>query len=241
MRGTFVLVGCGKAKADEPRPAKDLYTSTYFAKKRELAEALTAWAGESQSSAWGVLSAEHGIIPNSIEIEPYDTTIDDLDEDELDAWADRVRSGLTSWLNWPFRSDNDPRESPCGRLVVLAGESYIRPLEARDAFKGTVKPDLTGAPGLPCVPEFPFRQHDLGGIGEQMAWLDERAAEIAAPTEADTLASVGGGYERDRPAWRLGRPEINAEATEQASLDAFEDVPAQYRATEQQRLVSADD
>jgi hypothetical protein len=236
-RGTFVLVGCGKAKADEPRPAKDLYTSTYFAKKRDLAEALTAWAGEHQSSAWGVLSAEHGIIPNSIEIEPYDTTVEDLDGDELDQWADRVRSGLTSWLNWPFSSDNDPRDSPCGRLVVLAGESYIQPLEARDAFKGTVKPDLKGAPGLPAPPEFPFREHDLGGIGEQMAWLDERADEVAAPSAPDTLASVGGGYERDRPSWRLDRPEINAEATEQASLDAFEDVPDAYRATSQLTLV----
>jgi hypothetical protein len=239
MKGTFVLVGCGAAKADEPRPAGELYTSTYAALKRRYAEAATEWAGENQSSARAILSAEHGVIPWSIEIKPYDTTIGDLDANDLDAWADRIRSQLTAWLNWPFRSDNDPRESPCGRLVVLAGEKYVQPLEERDAFKGNVGNGMyRSKPGLPCVPEFPFREHDLGGIGEQMAWLKERAAAIDAPTEADTLASVGGGYERERARWRLDVPAIDVDATEQASLQQFEDVPDAYRATRQETLVA---
>ena len=241
--GTFVLVGCGAAKADEPRPAGELYTSNYATLKRRYADAATAWAGEHQPLAWAILSAEHGVIPNRIEIEPYDTTVDGLDEDALDRWADRVRSQLTDWLNWPFRADNDPRESPCGRLVVLAGERYIQPLESRDVFRGNVGQSFGSArPGLPCVPEFPFREHDFDGIGEQMAWLKERAEEIAAPSEADTLASVGGGYERERPTWHLNRPPF-PESTEQAGLDRFEDVPDQYIATEQQTLLAgaADD
>ncbi|WP_311171781.1 DUF6884 domain-containing protein [Halobellus ordinarius] len=239
MNGTFVLVGCGAAKADEPRPAGELYTSNYFALKRRYAEAATAWAGDKQSSAWAILSAEHGVIAPTIETEPYDTTVDDLDGDDLDAWADRVRSGLTGWLNWPFASDNDPRESPCGRLVVLAGERYVEPLEARDAFRGNVGGGAGNSrPGLPCVPEFPFREHDFDGIGEQMAWLKERAAAIDAPTEADTLASVGGGYERQRAKWRLDVRPINIEKSEQASLQQFEDVPDSVIATEQQTLVA---
>jgi hypothetical protein len=238
MNGTFVLVGCGAAKADEPREARNLYTSNYATLKRRLAEAATEWAGEHQSSAWAILSAEHGVIPSRIEIEPYDTTVDDLDADELDAWADRVRSHLTAWLNWPFQSDNDPRESPCGRLLVLAGERYIQPLETRDAFRGNVG-DGPGRsrPGLPCVAEFPFREHDLGGIGEQMAWLKERAEEIDAPSETDTLMSFGGGYERERPRWQLDHPPF-PEETEQAALDRFEDVPDEYIATEQQTLIA---
>ena len=236
--GTFVLVGCGAAKADEPREARNLYTSNYFALKRQLAEALTAWAGEQQSSAWAILSAEHGIIPPTLEIEPYDTTAGDLDGDDLDRWARRVKSGLTSWLNWPFQTEGDPRESPCGRLVVLAGESYVAPLEAGDAFRGNVGGGLgRSRPGLPCQPEFPFREHDFGGIGEQMAWLKDRAAAIAAPAEADTLASVGGGYERERARWQLDCPPMPDE-TEQAELSAFEDVPDCYIATEQTTLVA---
>jgi len=66
-RGTFVLVGCGAAKADEPREARNLYTSNYFALKRRLAEALTAWAGDHQTSAWAILSAEHGVIPITLD------------------------------------------------------------------------------------------------------------------------------------------------------------------------------
>ena len=238
MRGTFVLVGCGAAKADELKVAGELYTSNYFALKRRLAVAATAWAGEHQSSAWAILSAEHGIIPPGLEYEPYDTTVGDLDENDLDQWADRVRSALTDWLNWPF-GDGDPRDSPCGRLVVLAGESYLQPLEDRELFRGNVGGSFNRSrPGLPCVPEFPFREHDFDGIGEQMAWLKKRAAEISEPTEADTLASVGGGYERERARWHLDRPSIDIESTEQASLAAFEEVSAAYRATEQQRLVT---
>ena len=239
MSGTFVLVGCGAAKADEPQPAKDLYTSNYFALKRRFAEAATAWAGEHQSSTWMVLSAEHGIIPPELEYEPYDTTVDDLDGEELDQWAKFVRSALTSWLNWPF-GDGDPRDSPCGRLIVLAGESYIQPLDERDVWQGNVggPSAYRSRPGLPCVPEFPFREGDFGGIGEQMAWLKERAVELEAdgPTELDALSSVGGGYERDRPPWQGHRKPINAEDTEQASIYEFEDVPPAYRATTQQRL-----
>ena len=37
MSKTLVVVGCGAAKRDEPTVAKDLYTSTYFQKKREFA------------------------------------------------------------------------------------------------------------------------------------------------------------------------------------------------------------
>ena len=239
-RGTFVLVGCGAAKADEPRPAGKLYTSNYAGLKRRYAEAATAWAGDSQSSAWAILSAEHGVVASGTELEPYDTTIEDLDGDALDEWADQVRSGLTAWLNWPFHSDNDPRDSPCGRLVVLAGERYVQPLEDRGAFRGNVGDSVGNArPGLPCVPEFPFREHDFDGIGEQMAWLKERAEAISAPAEADTLASVGGGYERERPTWHLNRPPF-PESTEQAGLDRFEDVPDQYIATEQQQLIATD-
>ena len=230
-RGTFVLVGCGKSKADEPREARNLYTATYFAKKRAFAEAATAWAGEysRKRNAWMILSAEHGVLPPCYEVEPYDTTVDDLSGVELDRWASYVGSSLESWLRCPFSAEN-PQDSPCKQLVVLAGQSYLDPLRERDAFEGSKR-------GLPAEPEFPFETQDLGGIGEQMAWLDEATAAIqSSPARRSELTAYGGGYERERALWQVNRPEIDVEATEQASLAAFEDVDSAHIRTEQQTL-----
>lgn len=266
MKGTFVLVGCGKQKrdTDEPVEVRDLYTSTYSGLKRRYAEAATQWAREAshQRNAWAILSAEHGILLPRIEVEPYETTVEDLDapapehrrnrnrpdgepvETLIDLWAKRVASGLESWLNWPFRSDNDPRESPCKRLIVLAGGRYVAPLEARGAFRGNARHSM--GYGLPAKPEFPFRTEDLNGIGEQMAWLKQEAERLeteATPAERSELAAFGGGYDRDRALWQVDRPEIDIEATEQASLNQFEDVDGQFIATKQQGfddLVCAD-
>lgn len=40
---SLVLVGCGADKADEPRAAKDLYRSSYFSLKRDVAELADTW------------------------------------------------------------------------------------------------------------------------------------------------------------------------------------------------------
>lgn len=237
VRGTFVLVGCGAAKQDinEAVEARDLYTSTYFALKRRYAEAATQWAGDHQHCAWAILSAEHGVIPPRHEITPYDTTVTDLSPASLDDWVRRVTSGLASWLNWPFQSGNDPRDSPCGELIVLAGQSYLDPLREGGAFKGLKY-------GLPAPPQFPFEQEGLGGIGEQMAWLKTEAERLeteAAPAEQDGLGSVGGGYQRTRPRWHLDRPGFPDEHS-QADLFAFEDTD-RYLATVQERLPTSTD
>lgn len=161
MKGTFVLVGCGQQtqSIDEPVEARDLNTSPYFALKRRYAEAVPQWAREASKrrNAWAILSAEHGIVPPRYEIESYERTVEELHapapahrrnrtrpdgepvETLLDVWATRVASRLTAWLNWPFRSDNDPRDSPCKRLIVLSGERYVAPLEARGAFRGNAR------------------------------------------------------------------------------------------------------
>lgn len=79
LDGTLVLIGCGKAKRDPDDPAdlhlasvgpdealrppggptgpawqaQYLYTSTYFAAKREFAETVTTWAGEPDKNNLG--------------------------------------------------------------------------------------------------------------------------------------------------------------------------------------------
>lgn len=101
---TLVLVGCGDAKADEPRKAKNLYTSNYFGLKRRYAE--------EHGDEWAILSAKYGLLDPEAEIEPYDVTVDDVDVDE---WGVAVAEDL------PDVRDTD--------VVVLAGPDYAEEVE----------------------------------------------------------------------------------------------------------------
>ncbi|WP_158855588.1 DUF6884 domain-containing protein [Halorhabdus sp. CUG00001] len=165
----FVIVGCGAAKRDAPQgqtyPAKQLYTSTYFQKKREYAEMC--------GDQWQILSAEHGLIPPTAELLPYETSIDDLDEEELDQLAHEVGMALIEWVAWELGNGRDVDE-----IVVLAGKKYIQPLRDRETFHAGIEPTVV----------FPLQQNDLSGIGEQMAWLDARSDGH----EQTTLMTDGG-------------------------------------------------
>jgi len=174
---TFVIVGCGSAKRDrelEPGtlrvkryPAKDLYTSTYFQKKRAYAETV--------GDQWIILSALHGLLPPDEQIKPYDVSIDDLDDDRLDRLAHRIGMTLIEWIEWERGEGRDVDE-----VVVLAGRSYLDPLRERDVFQA----------GVDVPVSFPFQQNDLDGIGEQMGWLADRVA--AASQDQQTLIADGG-------------------------------------------------
>lgn len=109
--GTYYLVGCGSDKANKPRPAGKLYTSKYFERKWKI-------AGIEGDKRW-VLSAEHHVIPPDKEIAPYDTSMDELDEEETAAWAEEVtdRLALAPWI-----------EDPEATLVILAGQDYVEPI-----------------------------------------------------------------------------------------------------------------
>jgi len=262
--GVFVLIGCSQAKqeTDEPVLACELYDSVYWDKKREFSEAVVQWSDQ-PTVAWNILSAEHAVLPPKMEIEYYDTSISDLRGEplgwdcphilpngervttELDWWAYRVRGMLIDWLRAPFRADQySEQRTPCGELVVLLGDRYLDPLKERGVFTGIPESAHTDGPagkhtveGLTRV-RYAFQERDFSGNGEQMSWMKERAAELRSQHDRgqDNLGSVGAGYERQRPPWQLGRPEINVEGTEQADLFAFEDVPDAYIATEQRGL-----
>ncbi|WP_436909957.1 DUF6884 domain-containing protein [Halosimplex marinum] len=165
----FVLVGCGAAKRDRDHgkkwPAKDLYTSTYFEKKREYAETL--------GDQWAVLSAEHGLVWPDQKLRPYETSIDDLDDDALDELAYEVGMDLIDWIAWEQADGVEVDE-----IVVLAGKKYIDPLRERETFHA----------GVPANVVFPLQQNDLGGIGEQMGWLKDRVET----TRQTTLVPDGG-------------------------------------------------
>jgi hypothetical protein len=157
----YVLVGCGAAKRDERSAARDLYTSTYFAKKRAYAETV--------GDEWAILSAEHGLVEPTEELDPYETHIDDLDADALDRLAHKIGMELIHWLGVT---------EPGDEIVVLAGRSYVDPLCERETFHAGIAPRVT----------FPFQELAPGGIGEQMSWLGDRVD--AANAEQQRL--VGG-------------------------------------------------
>jgi hypothetical protein len=266
-RGRFVLVGCGAAKAPEPVEARELYTSSYFALKRQYAEAAAQWIGtaDRRANTWGILSAEHAILPPRLEVEPYDTTIADLQdvpaegksayelpsgdpvETELDRWAMRVHSSLGDWLRRPYAADH--KESHCRELVVLAGSDYVEALRERDIFIGRPTAMRTGRETYRALPpkatvRFPFQEQDFDGMFDQMAWLSSRTEELAAaaaPARRTELTAFTGGYERERASWQTGHDGVDIDGTEQASLETFEDVDERYLATRQTQLSTGQD
>jgi hypothetical protein len=178
----FVIVGCGAAKRDSPRrqsyPAKDLYTSTYFKKKREYAEI--------RGDQWMILSAEHGLIPPNAELRPYETSIDDLSDDDLDQLAHEAGMVLIDWIAWEQSEGSEIEE-----IVVLAGKKYIDPLRQRETFHAGIEPTVV----------FPLQQNDFGGIGQQMSWLKSRVESYQTQqtelvTDGDGSVTYGTGKER---------------------------------------------
>lgn len=108
MCTTMVLVGCGKAKAENAREAQSLYTSSYFHKKKKYAQSV--------GDEWRILSAKHGILHPERVIDPYETRIDDVNQSQ---WAEQVKASLD--------------ELEFGTLIILAGSDYTTPVD--DALK----------------------------------------------------------------------------------------------------------
>ncbi len=113
-----VLIGCVATKRDLPLPAKELYMSELFRRRRLYAE--------SSGKPWFIVSALHGLVDPDEVIPPYDRSINDLTPAERVDWADRVARALRERL-----------PSAVGRHVELhAGQEYAtalrRPLEAVD-------------------------------------------------------------------------------------------------------------
>lgn len=105
----LALVACGDQKRAYPTPAANLYTSTYFRKKREWAESCDFWR---------ILSAEHGLVQPASVLTPYDTRIGDFDDEEVANWAEAVWSELSKLVE------------DVEIVVVLAGSDYFNPLES---------------------------------------------------------------------------------------------------------------
>lgn len=110
----LALVGCGKAKAPSPRPARRLYTSTLFRLSLEHAEAQAA-------RVW-IVSALHGLVDPGEEIFPYALALGELEPSVQRAWGQAIAGNL------------EPGE---GRsLLLLAGGAYAAELRHSLAARG---------------------------------------------------------------------------------------------------------
>jgi len=146
QENTYVLVGCGSQKTDEPGmpAAKDLYTSSYFDKKQNFAEEF--------GDEMYVVSAKFGVVHGETALWNYDATVEDVYNDE---WLDVVEKNLDEKLDWT-QSDE---------VYVLVGKKY---LDAEDHTGRSLRGLLNQS--LPEV-HYPFSQ--TSGIGKQQQYLDE--------------------------------------------------------------------
>lgn len=183
---TFAIVSCGSRKADEKCPAQDLYTSTHFQLKRR-------WA-ELYCDGWLILSAEHGIVRPRKNLEPYDTSTRDLDEDELEAWVADVKQNLWyrthSYEGTPSGNemawDELPENfEPNFEIVLLAGAAYADPLE--DFFEND-------------LPVPVYRPLEGMRIGVQNQWLKTWAEAHPSVDDVTEETAVAIDYNHGSPA-----------------------------------------
>lgn len=106
--GTVVLVSCGRNKRKTKAPAAELYTSSRFQLSREFAERL--------GLRYFIVSAKHGLVAPDRKIEPYDQSLEALNDEQRVAWTDGIVNGLLSLSQSPVR------------VVLLADEQYAAPL-----------------------------------------------------------------------------------------------------------------
>jgi hypothetical protein len=101
------LISCSSDKLDRKAPASELYCSPLFAKSLEYARKQVS------DDQIFILSAKYGLVPLSIEIDPYDVTLKDMPSDDRKTWAENVYLELEK----RFDITND-------RFVFLAGTAY---------------------------------------------------------------------------------------------------------------------
>lgn len=82
----LVLVGCVKTKRSGRHPARDLYTSPLFLRRRTRAEEV--------GRPWFILSAKYGLVSPDEPIDSYELALSDLPTAERRAWAARVLAEL---------------------------------------------------------------------------------------------------------------------------------------------------
>jgi len=103
----LVLIGCVAQKQSHPAPARDLYTSSLWKKRRRYAE--------STGKPWMILSAEHGLVAPDEVIAPYDRYLESQPRDYREQWS---RSTANSVIRVC-------RSTGATTVEIHAGSAYI--------------------------------------------------------------------------------------------------------------------
>lgn len=110
---TIVLIGCGKRKRKEASKAKDLYQGSYFKKNLEYAYILS----KKYKADIYILSAKYGLLDINKIINPYDFTLNNVNERYKKNWSYRVIKEL------------DKKIKKTDRVIFLAGKNYNKYLK----------------------------------------------------------------------------------------------------------------
>jgi len=102
----IVLISCVSKKLDRKSTAENIYISPLFKKNLTYAKSL-------KPSEIYILSAEHGLLKLTDEIEPYDKTLNNMCSNEIKEWSKKVIIQLKSLTD--FKNDE---------FTFLAGEKY---------------------------------------------------------------------------------------------------------------------
>lgn len=209
---TLVLVGCGDAKADEPKPAKDLYTSAYFDIKRQYAE--------QHGDEWAILSAKFGLLDPEVEIDPYDLTIEDVDPGE-----------------WNLSVLRDLPDVNGTQVVLLAGPDYVDELQGDLIMYGAevslpTEGKKIGKRMKWLAQEVTDQESDKDADSDDEPGTHDadREADVAAPTASDRggEATADGGIEPTvRPEPPASLPKYLTTGVEKQSPEDLRDL-AEY-------------
>ncbi|MFD0976827.1 DUF6884 domain-containing protein [Salinimicrobium gaetbulicola] len=102
----IVLISCVSKKLDRKATAEKIYTSSLFKKNLTYAKSL-------KPSGIFILSAKHGLLKLTDEIEPYDKTLNKMSVGEQKEWSRLVINQLKSVAD--FKND---------QFTFLAGKKY---------------------------------------------------------------------------------------------------------------------
>lgn len=108
LGNALTLISCSKMKLASAAPARELYYSPAFQKKRMLVER--------EKSRWLILSAKHGLVEPTDMVEPYDITLTTMGTAARRQWAEHVLTRLM------------PIAREVGHVIFLSGQRYCEHL-----------------------------------------------------------------------------------------------------------------
>ena len=183
------LIACSAAKLGHAAPAAQLYTGQAF----RLAMAAAERAGADVI----ILSALHGAVSPTRELQPYDRALCDMNTQQRKVWAGMVAQQLQQHKD---RS-----------ITVLAGKHYAA---AVDYFPNVSRP-LAGlgiGQQLAALKALNTTAPELEAL-EELALIDYRAAE------ADYRAAFNAGWDIGRGAIQLARVRLGKIRDQLQDLD----------------------